>query len=244
MIKIVLEDFKNFKSILNTACMFLEELKFMVDNDGLRFSMLDKAHISFFSANFKKDYFDTYELEEIDNFTIDTAELEKVLKRGKNGEKLQIIVNDSYMILTFIREDGNERIFKLNLIDPDYDSPVPPNILYAVNPEISFKEFKEALKDVQVNSEQVEIKVGGTNLVLSSAEEEEKSKTNIPIIDEIENTYKSRYSIPKIQEIFNLDFDNVTVKIGNDKPLVLAFTDVFEEVNVEYLLAPRIGEDG
>ena len=58
IMRFCLSNVKDFKNIITTAELVLNEIKFEADNDGLRFRGFDGGKTSFFSVDFKKEYFD------------------------------------------------------------------------------------------------------------------------------------------------------------------------------------------
>lgn len=234
---------KDFLNVLEVSSKLLDEVKLECDNDGLRFSGLDKSHICFYNADFDKSYFDSYECPVPESLFIDTMELVKVLKRMKSDDRL-LLVNDAYN-LTVIFEGEATRTFNVRLIDGDYTSPSMPH-LEPPNQDVmvDFNEFIIALKDTSLYSDKVSLSMSGDEFLVSCDGEygSYESKIIVPC-----NTQDAR-------SVFSLDFLNrfiglgklsstVYIGLGDDMPLILLVQDLMESVKVQVLLAPRIESD-
>lgn len=234
-------NWKQFKSIIETTDKVLDEIRFTADSEGIRFSVLDRGHVSFFNANFEREYFDTYKIEEPETFTVATGELLQVLRRGKNDEDMTITVTDSNLIILFT--GAGKRKFTINLIETDYSSPTAPQLNLPVNDIcISFKEFKETIKDCNVFGDKFKIKADKNEFIISGGDEFGGYEGNI-YVDESLESVASIFAIDKIQDTFKLEVtDELLICLGNDTPLILKWNDNFG-LEVSYLLAPRIEEE-
>lgn len=130
MLECEITDIRTFKDIIQVTDKIVDEIKITCDNDGMRYSCLDRGHVSFISADFNKDYFFTYNCEEPETLTVDSTELLNILKRAKSNDLLRISHDESNLILTFVGEAT--RTFRIRLIDAEYDNPTPPHIEYPV----------------------------------------------------------------------------------------------------------------
>ena len=119
MLECEITDTKTFKDIIQVTDKIVDEIKITCDNDGLRYSCLDRWHVSFITAEFGKDYFFTYKCEEPETLTVDTSELLNILKRAKSNDLLKISHDEANMILVFIGEAT--RTFRIRLIDAEYE---------------------------------------------------------------------------------------------------------------------------
>lgn len=241
-LKIELENIKNFKDVLINAEYFLDEIKFELDNDGMRFRGLDKSRVAFINMIINSEYFDVFEIEEPCSCIVDTQELLKVLKRAKNDDKLIFSFNDSDLKLQFIKKDV-KRNFKIRQVDIEYDSPPVPNIEYPAKFEVNYKQLIDGVKDAELYDMKVKFKTNGNNLSLISDGEFGDYKSNIPLLEDI-GRYSSVFSISWLNKIFKINklSDTIIIHIGNNMPLLLEFEDD-NGLEVDFLLAPRIEEE-
>ena len=240
--KIELENIKNFKDVLINAEYFLEEIKFELDSDGMRFRGLDKSHIAFIGMNIDKEYFDEFELEEPCSCIVDTQELLKVFKRAKNNDKMIFSFNDSDLKFQFINGDV-KRSFKIRQVDMEYQSPTRPNIEYPAKFEVNYKQLIDGVKDAELYSDKVKIKTNEYDLSLVADGEFGDYKSKIPLINNV-GRYSSIFSIAWLNKIFKINSlsDTVILNMGNNMPLLLELDDGFG-LKVDFLLAPRIEEE-
>lgn len=240
--RIELEKIKNFKDVLVNAEYFLEEIKFELDNDGIRFRGLDKSHVAFLGMNISIDYFDVFDIDEPCSCIVDTQELLKVLKRAKNDDKLIFSFNESDLKLQFIKNDV-KRNFKIRQVDMEYDSPQRPNIEYPITFDVNYKQLIDGVKDAELYNDKVTLKTNEYELLLISNGDFGDYKSTIPLLENVGN-YDSTFSINWLNKIFKINnlSENITVNMGSDMPLLLEFEDDLG-LKVEFLLAPRIETD-
>lgn len=240
MLTFQLNNYKQFTSIIDVADKILEEIRFEADNEGVRFSMLDKSHVCFFNANIDKDYFDEYSCEEPDTFTVSTQELLKILKRGKSNDILYVEV-DTGLKCKFGGE--NDKEFNINLIDNDYESPKAPN-LNLPNQDIitNFSRFKEYITDCEIcNVDKFTIYSDEEYFIIEGGDSFSGYKGKIKVNSKL-NEAKSVFSINKIQDIFKLNITNdLLISLGTEAPLFLKWND--DNLEVSYMLAPRIEQE-
>ena len=240
VLKFELTNWKQFKSIIETTEKIMDEIIFTADNEGLRFSVLDRGHTSFFNSDFKNSYFDEFYLDDYETFGVDTKELLKVLKRGKSDDLMKVEVNN--FKITIIFDGKSKRTFYINQIDIDYDAPTMPQIKHPVNEEISFKEFRDTIKDCELFDERFTIETKEHIITISNDGEFGGYSGEMITDSELENT-TSHFAIEKISEVFKLAIsDDMILQVGNDIPLILKWEDNFR-MTASYMLAPRIKQD-
>lgn len=244
MISATITTAKEFKNILSVAEAILTEIKLECDNDGIRFRGLDGSHTSFLEVNFNKSYFSDFRLEELDNIIIDASELNKIFKRIKNDDEITFKIGDDVLTIE-VASETNEKTFKLNGIDMEYDSPRMPSIDYPVNVDVNFKEFKENVMDANLYENKLRIKVEDNNLVIFNRGLMGEYESKLKLEQEFEKQYISVFSMDLINRIFKLTTlsDKINISMGTDMPMLMMLSDAFEEINVKFLTAPRIESD-
>lgn len=238
--KFCLTNFKDFKNILSTAELVLNEIKFEMDNDGLRFRGFDGGRTSFFFVNFKKEYFDEYSIDEPETIIVDSSEITKVMKRIKNDDDVCVVVDDYSMK---IKVNG-KKSFKINALDLDYDSPNLPHIEFPVSTSVDFKDFSDSVNDSSLYSDSFYIQSTDDALVISATGTLGEYESELLVGDELEGGCKSMFRNNLLTSFFKLSnlSSMLSVKLGNQHPILLTVTDELEEVCVELLVAPRIEE--
>ena len=236
-----LSNVKEFKNIFTVAETILTEIKLECDNDGMRFRGLDGGHTSFFEANFKKSYFTSYELDNVDNIIIDTSEINKIFKRIKNDDDISIVIDTNFLLIK-VSSEKNEKTFKLNSVDMEYDSPNMPNIEYPVSFTINFKEFKENVTDANLFEDRLRMKVESDNLIIFNNSMMGEYESKLKLETSYETTYTSTFSMELINRIFKLTSlsNEININMGTDMPMLMTLNDLFEDIEVKFLTAPRI----
>ena len=244
MIKIGLNDIKGFKSILSVAETILTEVKFELDNDGLRFRGMDGGHTSYFEADFKKDCFLSYDLDEIDSIIIDTHDMNTILKRVKNTDDATIIINDDVLTIQVL-SDGNEKSFKLNSIDMEYDSPNMPLIEYPVSTDVDFNKFKDNVMDANLYDDRLRVKVEENNLIIHNKSMIGSYESKLQLDEDYQGNLSSVFSMNLISKFLKLSTlsNNVEISLGSDMPILFTLVDDFEDITIKLLIAPIIEED-
>lgn len=239
--KIELKNIKNFKNILTNVEYFLEEVKFEVDSDGLRFRGLDKSHIVFIGLYVNEDYFDTFEIDEPKSCIVDTNELVKIVKRAKNNDTLMLSFDESNLKLQFINED-TKRKFRIRQVDMEYDSPAMPNIEYPISFNINYKLLIDSVKDAELYSEKVRLRTKEYSLFVETDSNSGDYKSELSSLENI-GEYMSIFSINWLNNIFKISgiSDEISISMGNNMPLFLEMFDG-DGLKVDFLLAPRIEE--
>ena len=235
-----LSNFKDFKNILITAELILTEIKFEVDNDGLRFRGMSGGNTSFFYADFKRDYFDEYEIDVPENITIDASELLKVIKRIKNDDDVCVTIGD----LSLDIKVNGKKTFKINALDEDYDSPNLPYMEYPVNTSVDFDDFKDSITDSKLYGDSFTIESTDGALVISSDGVLGEYSSELLVGDEIKSGCRSVFNSDLMASFFKLSnlSDMLNVHMGTDYPIYLDINDEFDELDVKLLVAPRIEE--
>lgn len=236
--KFCLTSFKDFKNILLTAELVLTEIKFEADNDGLRFRGFDGGKTSFFSVDFKKDYFDDYEIEDPETIIVDSSEITKVMKRIKNDDSVCVTI-DNYNLTVRVND---KKSFKINAIDMDYDSQRLPEMYHPVSVMVDFHDFKDSVADSKLYSNTFIIESMGGNLAVSANGTLGEYSSELLVGDEIENGHRSVFNNELISSLFKIGnlSDMICVNMGTNYPMLLKVMDDLEEIVVELLIAPRI----
>ena len=238
--KFCLSSFKDFKNILMTAELVMNEIKFEVDNDGLRLKGMDGGKTSFFSADFKREYFDEYSIDAPETITVDASELNKVMKRIKNTDEVCATINNEGMSL---RVNGT-KTFKINALNSDMDTPNLPNMEFPVKAIVDFEDFKDSVNDSKLYSDAFSIESRDGNIMVSANGVLGDYESELLVGDEIVDGCKSVFRSDLIISFFKLGdlSDRVNVNMGTNFPILMVVTDELDEATVKLLVAPRIEE--
>ena len=228
MLECEITDIRTFKDIIQVTDKIVDEIKITCDNDGMRYSCLDRGHVSFISADFNKDYFFTYNCEEPETLTVDSTELLNILKRAKSNDLLRISHDESNLILTFVGEAT--RTFRIRLIDAEYDNPTPPNIEYPVT-------------RLELYTDKITIKTNGDQLLVSGEGDKGSYEAELQALDNnADRAYKSTFSLDHVKKLSSVS-GSFYLSFGTDMPILLESMNEMEGYSYGMLIAPRIEAD-
>lgn len=228
-----------FKSVFKNVGLLSDGVDFVFDEEqGLKIAMLDKSHVIYYSCHFMKSFFIDYEYELPGVYSLDSTELGKVLRKC-SGDELIMEFHESKCVIR-----NGTKTFTLTLLDVEANNnPAPPNLPYVYSVDVPYKHIKESLKDCEMYGNKVSFNTKGHSLYLTGEGMMGKYSNEYTSDKELETT-NSTYGIEKIMTILGADkiSDRIIVKGGNDMPLILEITNVAEDVKLEGLVAPVIGE--
>ncbi len=242
LLKIIMEKWNDFKNVIIQAEQILDELTIAVDSEGLRFNALDRPHVCFFGANFKKDAFDEFECDVPLTISIDTSEFVDVLKRGKANETLILEASAYDVILTF--KGKSERKFNIIQIDLDYTEQQAPNVKYPVNLNIGYDVIHESIKDANLYSDSLNFTVKGDILNIHTTGAFGEYSNKIHLENHYDGEYTSCFSLSHLEKIFKVKMksDDLEMSLGNVYPIYLKL-NINENLQVTSLLAPKIEQE-
>lgn len=235
---------KDFQVIMEVASKLLNEVKLECDNDGLRFSGLDKSHICFFNVDFHRQYFEEYNCPTPESLIVDSQEFLEVLKRMKNDDRLIIESNEYHLRILFLGEAT--RTFNLRLIDSDYDTPSMPGLEYPnTDVDVPFSEWIDYLKDCSLYDNKVNVKMREDQLGLSISGDKGSYESWYDVGEDGLETVQSTFSLEYLQKFNALSriSNFLLISLGKDMPLTIKIKDLAETLKVTLLLAPRIESD-
>ena len=237
--KIELNGIKNFKDVLVNVEYFLEEVKFEVDSDGLRFRGLDKSHIAFIGLYVDKEYFDVYDVAEPSSCIVDTGELVRVLKRAKNTDTMVLSWDINNLKLQFNNKDL-KRSFKIRQVDMEYSSPTMPTIEYPVSFDVNYKLLINSVKDAELYSDKVKLRTDEYTLFVETDGNYGDYKSELSTLTNLKQV-SSIFSIAWLNKIFKVNglSENIHLNMGKDMPLFVELDDGLG-LKADFLIAPRI----
>lgn len=240
--KLTLNDAKIFKDCFKSIGRIIDEAIIECDGEGLRLRALDRSHISFVELELKAGIFDEYTCEIPEKISVDTMELNNVLKRCKNSDVLTLETNEG---LTIKLEGESIRTFKLRLISLDYETPTPPDLNLPIELDVPCDFIREALTDIDLYSEKIRFSVDENYLILSGGGEYGDVTDKFIHGVKIEEVVVSVFNIEKIKDMVkDIKFNKYcNISVGDDKPLLLKiYLNEDNHVNgfIKFMLAPRL----
>ena len=231
-----------FKIFFDVVFEDTDTVEFRGNKNGVNISLLDKSHTCFFNVEYDADFFDDYEVDGVEVFSVFIDDLSKILKTASKSDYLTLSSDDTRVMAKF-ESNGNSRVFELVQPADFGDSPIPPNVDTTCEVILTFDEFGQSLKDLEI------LKTGSIHLVFKDKDLYIATETDASMNYQytIHNTGSgegdAHYTIDLLKKLLKFKgVDNrIMLNFGNTLPLCW----VVEGVNVKMsgLIAPRIVED-
>jgi proliferating cell nuclear antigen len=240
-------DAKSFYNLLDTLSKIVDEVSMEITKDGVKALALDPAHVALIKIELPPESFVEYEVEdESVKLGFNVANIAKMVKRGKKGDKLDIEVEESRVTWSIVGATIKRyKVLNLDVPVPEIPSEELP---FKVHVSIIVDPFKNALKDAEAVGDTVELEAPDTSTLIirgvGAAVAETKIKSDMPAVVEfnVEEPSKSAYSIEYLKHVLSLTkvADTITIEFAQDMPLRLQFR-LPAGGKVTYLLAPKAG---
>lgn len=230
---------KLFYSCFDAISAIVDEVKIMVDSEGLRLNALDRSKSNFVHLNLKAEFFDKFVCDDYETININSFSLTEVLKLIKSDTTVKLSLNEYNLVV--VGEGETKSSFKLGLLEDSYESPNPPKFDFPATINIESKVFKSIMKKIEkFNKVGVNLKITPDNLVASGENHINNTIVEYLHIDKVIGEHKSRIKIDKIlQGLKASDFSDVLkISIGNDLPFLMKFELDSEDGELSFLIAP------
>ena len=240
--KIELNNHNILKQAFESITKIVDEIALEFDTEGMHLRALDRSHITFITLELDKTFFDEYQCDKPERLLLDAGDFLKALKKCKTNDILQFDIDDSS--LTLIMKGDATRKFKIQFIDFEYDSPVPPTIDVPCNISIPSNLLETYIKDMSDFNEKLTFLVDQDYFKIIADGQTGSGEIEYLHGENINEIIKSHFSIPKLLEIMKASkfSEETKLGIGDDMPLILRMDLVTGDGHLEYLLAPRLEE--
>lgn len=242
MFNAVIEDTKSWKASIDAIAVLIDEGTLQLKKDGVKLRAMDPSQIAMVDFFMPKGSFEKYEIDKDMSIGIDFAELNKVTKRAKFEDKIELSL-DKRLNITF--KGTTTRKFSLAIIESSSTPPKEPTIDFAADLKLNANTFKEVLKDAELVSNHVSLGIdkglgfgvradGDTGSV-----NVEFGEDNILNLD-VKEGAKSTFSLDYLKNMLSAADTGTVVelKMKTDSPLRLDYA--IGNNRVIYYLAPRI----
>ncbi len=238
-------DAKSFYNMLDSLAKIVDEISMRITPEGVKAVAVDPAHVALIQIELPTDTFIEYEVEGDEvKLGFNVANVAKIVKRGKKGEKLEIEVEEEKVTWTIV----GAAVKRYRLLNLDVPEPEIPEAELQFNTHVALivDPFKNALKDAEAVGDTVELEAPDeTTLIVrgvGAAVAETKIRSDSPAVVEFEvkEPSKSAYSIDYLKHVLSLTkvADTVVLEFSTDMPLRLQFR-LPAGGKVTYLLAPK-----
>lgn len=240
-----ISDVKTFKDCVMVSSEVLFEFHIMCDKDGMRWTGLDKSHVSFIECVLSSEFFVEYTCHTPVEIVIDGGEFQKVIKRCNNSDDIMLVSDDYKLHVKYLNDNG-ERNFELNYIDDVENSFNLPDIPFSRNNvPVPFKTLFEYMDDCLLYTNHVKLEFIEDTLNVTAAGDLGAYKGKIKLDEE--------YNGATVSGVFNIDklkifkkfstFDELYLCLGHNMPCLFMVKDVLDNIGFKLMVAPRIMQD-
>ncbi len=236
-------DAKSFQSVMETLSKIVDEAVMIITNDGVRIRALDPAHVAMIDITMPPETFLEYEVEGEARVGFNVANIAKIVKRGKKGDKVEINAEEDRV--TWVIAGAAVKRYKL--LNLDIPEPEIPEASFEFKARIALivDAFKNALRDAETVGDTVELEADEEKLIIrgvgTAVTETEITRDKPAVIDfQVDEPSKAAYSIDYLKNVLALTkvADTVKIEFSSDAPLRLEFS-LPTGGRVNYLLAPK-----
>jgi proliferating cell nuclear antigen len=251
MFKAEIEEVGLLKDSMKTISDLISEGLFQLTDDGIQLVAADPAMVGLVDFTLEEDVFETYEIDEEQKVGLNIENFYSILRRANSGDTITLEVDEDSSKFKITMKNNSTRDFSLpilNLSEDDIPS-VGDLDQFTFNAELDASVLEGAIKDAMVVSDAVTVSADGDSLQISA--EGDQSGVDFTVESGAEGVHEMDGSDAK--SMFSLDYlskmigakklaDTVTIKLGQDFPMRLEFTQP-DQAQLNFVLAPRIEEE-
>ncbi len=205
-------------------------------SNNWRIKTVDPAHVAMVDVAVTSGYFDAYVSEGVETIKVELEKVKGFLSLVKTTDMVYVSSGNGKLILA-----SGTLTRKIGLIDPSESAVKVPKLTLPCVFDIPTSVLTSAAKAGSSVSDHIEVNAKDGKVTFLSASD----------TDEMELSYIADKKIENARSLFPLDYfssivkaipsSDCVVKLGNDMPIVISFSDgEAAELVGDYLLAPRI----
>ncbi|AAM88733.1 DNA polymerase sliding clamp [Natrialba phage PhiCh1] len=233
------------ESFTDPISQLVEECKVNLNEDGLHVRAVDPANVGMVESNAHASGFESYEADggliglNVDRF-------EDVIGMANSGDLVHLELDEETRKLA-IQIEGME--FTLALIDPDSIRAEPdiPDLDLTSEIVLEGRHIDRGIKAADMVSDHITLAVDEKEELFEIEAEGDTDDVHIglerdDLIDLQVGPARSLFSLDYLKDMSKaIDAgDEVTIELGEEFPVKLAFTTEEGNVDVQYMLSPRI----
>lgn len=227
-----------FKNIFENIDNLTENIKLKINSQGMEFTCMDKAHISFTQVKFSNEMFEELPDKE-EEVIINADEFGVMLSKLK--ENITLEFNKDHIILASETEEVKTQ-FKVQSFTEEVTEPVPPELEYQVYVTVPFIFVKQSCDNINLFANNFFFKTQDQKLIMESADTTNiETKMEYSLGDEVDDvTVKLSLAFFRRYLKFNKISDEINLLLGDDLPLYFYMQNDY--VRLDGLIAPRLNE--
>ncbi|WAM22612.1 MAG: DNA polymerase sliding clamp (plasmid) [Candidatus Methanoperedens sp.] len=231
------------KDSIEILSVMIDEAKFKLTPVGISARAVDAANVAMVSFDLAIDAFDSYEATE-GELGIDLKKLNGVLEMAGKDDKIQLELDEAAHKL-IVRMRG--LAYTMSLLDPSSirKEPKIPNLNLPASIVIHGEDIKRAVKAAEKVSDHMSMGVKGNIFFMEAEGDTDKVRvemTKDQLIDLKPAEVKALFSLDYLSDMSKTagKSSEVTLNIGTDFPLKVAFKFAEGHGHAEYMMAPRV----
>lgn len=235
-----LTDIKILSSIFDNIKQYSDTFKLQITNEGLHIQSIDNANICILDFIINKNYFNSFNIDKIYNLDFDITDITKIFKVIHKTRLVTFSIYDECNLKINIEplDDSIKKIFKITSLSSNNDFLNLDSLTVNNNFIINSKQLFSIFTELNVFADDINIIINNLGLQFVVNNDNIKSKfyiENIKSVEEIESYFSLKYLAKfKLVSLFN----NVNLKLDNDKPILLNIND--EHFNINFILSPKL----
>jgi len=244
MFKANLKDPKLLKHSIDAISNMVDEVGINVTAEGMTLKAMDPAHVALVDFELKKDAFDEYEVSEPIVLGVDLDRLNTILKRAGTEDRISLELDSENNALRIRIKNSSTRTFNLPLIEVSEEELKVPDLEFPCRVEINSKIISEGIKDAEIVSDHVVLKIDKENLYITARGDlgnvEVMAAKDEAMSFDVKQSASSMFSLEYLKDMIKASDIATTVKIslGDSIPVKMEF--LAQDMRLSFLLAPRI----
>lgn len=248
--KLTLDEPRYLRDSVSIISELVNEVTFNIKNDCVELVAMDPANVAMVIFKLLSSAFAEYEVETEKKVCISLESFKQILKRAKPTDRISLVLDEDRNRLNIIFTGDTVRKFNLALLDEQESEQRVPNLDFGVKVETSSLIFNDAIEDMDIVGDSLNLKVGTEKFEissdgnLSSAKVEISTDQETDIVNSLGEEVSAKYSIEYLKKIIKGArlSNTVILNLGNDYPLKVEYK-VLDKLAMSFVLAPRVSND-
>jgi proliferating cell nuclear antigen len=242
MARIVYPEAKYIREMITSLGKIVDEVAFQITPEAVIVKAIDPARVALIDIYLPNTAFLEYDVPEEITAGISTANLSKLLKKVKKGDKFVMEVDEEKVTITI--ESVIRRIYRFRNLEVPLPEIPEAQLEFNVEAQLLVDVIKHAIKDAETVGDLLELEAPDQNTLYLRGRgvtvTETKLVTGMPALLnlEVKEPSKSAYQLEYLKHVVNLTkiAELAVIRFSTDMPLELEFS--LSEGRVKYLLAP------
>jgi len=238
---------QNFKCIFNFIKVFVNEVNFAINDDGISIIAMDSSHISLIKTFIPSDYFNVYNCINPTKKGIDLSIFCKIINNCSNNDELNIIFEEDFVTVSFINDNYNKK-YKMRLICIDEEELDIPDDEDSQKISFDSKYFYNLIKDFVDIGDSLNFTIDEAFKVTCKGDMTETdltiNKNSYKIENKSTDEYNKSYTTSFINNFakgYNLS-KTIDIITNPDMPIQLNYS-FLDTGYIKYFVAPKIDDD-